>query len=855
VADPADPTDLKSPTGAMSVPRGLDPEVMEDIATPVGNEDEDDFGPYSFEEHEDGSVTIYEESEASGPAVDGSDFDANLALVMDETERRQLALRLLDDVDRWTKEREPHDKKFEEGIKRTGLGEKAPGGAGFSGASEVTHPVILKCAVDFQSSVMKELYPPNGPVKIFVPGKMTPPKRKKAERKRDHMNWQLTENIEEYRPELETLLMQLPIIGDGYHKPYWDVNLGRPAIEYVSADKILNPFHAKSFYSSDFAHWQEFTEEEVLDREESGEWLDLAAPSPSLFPERSNTSQAMDRVEGKEETGVNEYGVRTCYEIYTMASRFDFDTRTDGAPAPYIIMVDEASSEIRSIRRNWVRKDRLRRRLDHVVQYKFFPWVGTKGVGLIHFIGGLSAAATGSLRALLDTAHINNFPSLLKLKSKIGGQNIQLEATGVTEIEGSTPTDDIRKLVMPVPFNPPSEVLFKLLGFLTEEAESLVSTAEERIADSTNNGPVGTTLALIEQGSKTYHNIHSRMHYSQKKTLSILHRLNSMYLDERVEIEELGDLIVYRKDYEGPMDVVPVSDPNIFCESQRYAQLQAVRTMKQEDPDLFNRRALAKRSLEQLRVPDYEELLVPEPDHRHANPVAENIAMAMGRPAMAFPDQDHVAHVQVLVQFMMDTNFGSSPIIAPKYMSMALAHLHDHVVLWYGQNMYDALKQITGSRGMKLEEIMMEKALQPKIDKILAMSATEVHAAMGKVMTPNIPPVIQHAMQLIQQYTPKPQDPMSLEVQRKSSRDQAEIGLKKAGMQQKGQQAATDDQTDKARLVVASQEVGVQRDIAQQKNATELQRTSMDNSTALAVAAISAAKGESSGVKDGEGLG
>jgi hypothetical protein len=840
-----------NPTQAYSSARQINPnpDDEEDQEVDVSG-DESDEGPHDFEEHDDGSITMYDDD--GGDYLDQeTDFDANLAEIMDENERKTLAMELIEDIERWRKEREPRDKKFSEGIKRTGMGEAAPGGAPFDGASEVTHPILLECAVDFQASVMKELFPPSGPVRIYIPGKMKPDKRKKAERKRDHMNWQLTEEIEEYRSELEVLTMQLPIIGDGYQKFYFDPNLGRVATEYISDDCIISPFSAKTFYTDDFAHMQYYTDQEVEMKVENGDWLDIDSPAPGSIPDKTKTQEAQERVEGKEEMGMNEEGIRTVYELYAIRRKFDFDDKSEGKSAAYIIVVDEQANDIRSIRRNWDEKDQLRRKLDHIVQYKFFPWKGTKGIGFVHLIGSMAAAMTGSLRALLDTAHINNFPSLLKLKSKVGGQNIQLEATGVTEIEGSTPTDDIRKIIMPVPFNPPSPVLFQLLGFLDTAAKGVVATAEEKIADASNNGPVGTTLALIEQGSKVYSNIHSRMHYSQKKSLSIIHRLNKYHLDDKITIEELGDLIIYRKDYEGPMDVIPVSDPNVFCETQRYAQLQAVRQLKTEDPDLFNRRALVKRELEQLRIPDYEELLVPEPEQKKANPVAENIAMAMGKPAFVFPDQDHISHCKVLMAFMTDTNLGASPLIAPGYMQLALKHLHDHVVMWYGSYMYDTMKQIIGP---EVDDMMQQDELAPKIDRILSLVAGEAHGNMKQILDA-LPPVIQQAQQLIQQYAPKPQDPMSREVDRKSQRDQGELQIKGAQLQLKGKQADTNAQSDQTRAAIAGQEVAVQREIADNKNATELQRTTQDNMTAVTIAHMDNEAHKDSALKDGASLG
>lgn len=806
--------------------------------------DDEDELPATFEEDEDGNIIILDpDTDSNLPDVE---FDGNLAEVLSSAERIAMGNGLIELIEQDIQDRLPHDRKYAEGIKRTGMAEENAGAAAFEGGTVVTHPVLVECCVDFQSSAMKELMPPSGPVKTKIMGRVAPEKREKAERKRDYMNWQITEQIEEYCDTLENLLMQLPLSGDQYRHIYFDTELGRPAIELLGSDNVFIPYGTTNFYQAErLTLREELTEAEIEVKIDSGDWIDISTDSSSLLPERTRAQAASEAVEGVDESMNNEDGLRRFYRVFTWGY-YDFDNITKGARAPYMLIIDADTGEIPVIRRNWDEADPKRLKLDHVVDWRFFPWRGPYAIGLGHMIGGMAAAMTGALRALLDTAHINNFPSLLKMKSKTGGQTLSLEATGITEIEGTTPVDDIRKLIMPVPFNPPSTVLFQLLGWLNDVAKGVVATAEEKIAEATNSGPVGTTLALIEQGSKVYANIHSRLHRSAKKELSILHRLNRMYLDEEQVIEEIGDEIIYRKDFDGPLDVIPVSDPNIFSEAQRYAQLQAVRQIQQMNPEMFKTKELVRRELKQLRIESPEELLVPDPEMTRANPVAENIMMSKGMPASAFPDQDHMAHMKVLITYMQDQNFGASPLIAPKFMALAVQHLADHLVLWYGTYMYDALGKVIGP---EFSQIMEMEQTAGQVDKVIGLIADQIHTNMDTTLK-GMPEVVNQALQILQQYSQQ-QNPQLMEVQRKQARDQVDAELKRVKEENNMLKAKMKDQLDQKRIAVAEKEIEQEAQNTEVKAATSLLESQRDNETALTIAAMEIESGENIGVSTG----
>lgn len=747
-----------------------------------------------IEEMEDGSVIVRIEDETETPQ-DDPDFYENLAEVIDPYTLSSLATKYIEYAEKDKEAREDRDKQYEEGIKRTGLGNDAPGGAQFMGASKVVHPIMAEACVDFAARAIKELFPADGPVKTKIIGEVTEDKVKKAERKRDFLNWQLTEQMEEYRDEEEQLLTQLPLGGSQYMKIWYDDHKKRPCCEFVPIDNIYLPFATANFYTAQrVTEVNDITQETFYERVNSKLYKDVDVVRVSMEPEESKAERATNKVEGKKSSDMNIDGIRRVYHIYTWLELED-DKHSSGERAPYILMVDEETRDVVGLYRNWEKGDSTLTKLDWLVEFKFIPWRGAYAIGLPHLIGGLSAALTGALRALMDSAHINNAPTMLKLKgAKIGGQTQTIEPTQVAEIEGAPGVDDIKKLAMPLPFNPPSAVLFQLLGWLTNAAKGVVTTAEEKIADITSNAPVGTTQALIEQGAAVFSSIHARLHMSQKRVLQIVARLNRWYLDEEVGahemVEELG---VSSEDFEKNTDIIPVSDPHIFAESQRYAQIQTLAARAQANPDLYNRLAVEKRILKQIKIPDINEILPDPKDVNDMNPALENVAMTLGQPVGAFPGQDHMAHFMTHLTFLKDPVFGTNPIIAPTFLPAVLEHLKQHLTMWYLQQMDDYATQALGEpfNILKVEPVMVEA------QKLLAISSQHVHMDVNNTpVFKEIAQLMTQSLQMIQQMRQQqaPQDPavqalvqtQMAETQRKAAKDQGDLQLKSAQLQQDG---------------------------------------------------------------------
>jgi hypothetical protein len=753
----------------------------------------------NIEELPDGSAIVHMEIE--GP-LDNEDFYQNLAdsADFDFFELDGIALRYIDFAEKDKEARKERDKQYEEGIRRTGLGNDAPGGANFNGASKVVHPAMAEACVDFAARAIKEMFPPDGPTKTKILGDVDDAKVKQAERKVEFMNWQLTDQIQEFRDEQEQMLTQLPLGGSQYIKLWYDEKKKRPCVEFLPIDNVLIPFAAGNFYTAQrVTEVHDISDHEFKNRVRSGLYRDVDFVKTSIEPEQTGPQKATDKIEGKK-SGDNEDGIRRVYHVYTYLE-LDDDKYTKGEMAPYILMIDDQNTEVIGLYRNWEEGDETMAKLDWIAEFKFIPWRGAYAVGLPHLIGGLSAALTGSLRALLDTAHINNAATMLKLKgAKVSGQSQQVEITQVNEIEAAPGVDDIRKLAMPMPFNPPSEVLFRLLEWLTNQAKGVITTAEEKIADVNSNMPVGTTQALIEQGAVVFSSIHARLHQSQGKVLSILSRINRWYLDDMRKGEIVEELEISREDFARLTDVVPVSDPHIFSETQRMAQTQAVMAMMDKHPDLFNRKAVVSRFLKQIKVPGINELMVDEPAPEKADAVNENVSMSIGQAAFAYPEQDHLAHIQVHLDYAKDPALGSNPMIAGGYLPKVMDHLKQHIVLWYLGRMNGYATQALGE---KVEHYEIERDPK-KIDKLFAAASKHITIDTTETLA-GILPVVQQMMQTMEQFKPKPPMDASTQVlmqtsmaetQRRAQRDQAEIQIQQQKAQMDAQEKMARMQMD-----------------------------------------------------------
>jgi hypothetical protein len=816
-----------------------------------------------------GAIVQTDEETDDTPPADEDDFYANLVPHLDTSQLSEFTVELLERIDYDKKSRADRDKQYEEGIKRTGLAGEDVSPPAFDGGSSATHPMISKSIVYYQSHTIGELMPPDGPVKDWIPGKVTPDRDAKAKRKTAHMNWQFRKQMPEFRSQLEKLLSQQLPAGSQYMRLIYDSEKKRPIPTFWPIDKVLIPEAASDFYSAERRTLiDEITQHELESRIRQGYYVKVPLMAPSQIPEKTRSEQATDKVQGKSSFSVdNKDGIRVILVVEVLAELEDTDrlsvagdTRnsdpdaiTPAGPKPYLVEVDPVSRETLRVVRNWEEDDPQCENMCWVVDFECLPWRGAQSVGLIHYAGSLCGAGTGSLRSLLDTALVQNIPTLLRLKgASTSGQTLNLNVCGVTEIEGAAIGDqDIRKILMPVPFNPPSTMLYQLLGWCTEQGEGLVRTTFENLSeDGSPNMPVGTTLALIEQGMKVLSAIHQRLHAAMDRLIGILHRINRMYITDEEILDDTGEMLAYRADYEGPVDVVPVSDPQVFSDIQRFAQLQIIQQRADLHPELYDARKVEELILERTKIPNAVDLLVPAPQAQELNAVNENVAMTLGRPVVAFPEQDHLAHIQVLLDYMLSPFFGMLSIIAPKYIPAALQHLAEHLAYWYMTTTVEIGSEAAGQDLGKLTQFKDPKTSK-EMDQTLAEVAHHTMDQAQQVLS-KIPQAVQQAQAVLQKFMPPPpMDPAHAALAVANANNQA----KAQQQQQKGQQEAQSDQAkNQAELqqTILEQQGDNQR--AEADNQTRLQVNQADNTTALEISAAKIETGHSTNLSTGTGI-
>jgi hypothetical protein len=681
-----------------------------------------------IEELPDGSAIISLEEFQEEP----QQFDDNMAEQLPESLLSMIADELLEKIDTDKKARTRRDELYEEGIRRTGLGSDAPGGAQFAGASRVVHPVMAESCVDFAARAIKELFPASGPVKIETEGLIDPNQELQIKQVALCLNNQFTHEIVEYRDVYEQMLTQLPLGGSQYIKFSVNASEERINAEFVPIDDIFIPYDAPNFYSAHRrTHRQYITHDTYRDRVESGEYRDLDFIISTLEPEQSATTLANDKVEGRTRVG-NEDGTRTIYEVYTRLS-FATDELSKGKKSPYIITIDEVEQKILSVRRNWDSPDRLRKELHWIVEDTFIPWRGAQGIGLPQLIGGLSGAATGALRALLDSAHINNAPTALKLKgSRINGASQSVAVTQVADIEGPAGIDDIRKYIMPMPFNAPSPVLMQLLGWLTDASKGVVSTASEKIADATSNTPVGTVQALIEQGAVIFSSIHARLHFSQAKKFEIVLWILKNYFPQKLQEYGINPQVVSMR------GVHPVSDPRVFSEAQRFAQAQSMLQMAEkagEDPTIrYNKYELHRSILSLMKVQNLERILPPPPQPpQPTDPAGELIAFVQNQPVAVVPQQDHASHIVVHLGYLKDQMMSMNPVMVPVTIKV-LDHLREHLALFFAQRLMMSAQQGQQMAMQQGQQVRPEQVMTSSIDQILQQDEQLANEALENIV-------------------------------------------------------------------------------------------------------------------------
>ncbi len=630
-----------------------------------------------------------EGEEFSAPEMD-PDWHANLADQLSVSERHGIADQLLEYVTVDKQVREHHFRRIKDGLELLGLNDLPDSDTPFDGAATVTDPLIGEAVVQFQSRAIEELFPADGPVKAAVLGEPSEEKQEQATRLEDYMNYQLTVEDQGYFWDVDQMLFYLPMSGSAFKKVYIDPITEMTTARYVTAEDFIVPYYAKDLQSATrYAHEYTMEGNNIKRAQVDGQFLTDAQliPSPQIQSDQ-NTSFSDDNMEDVADDRTpavhEDDDVYKLYEYhldYAMPFNDPEVGENDvGIAPPYIVTIEEESREVLSVRRNWRKGDGKYRKRIWFSHYKFLPGLGFYGFGYLHIIGSLAKAVSGSLRALLDTAALSNLPGGFKSKkAKIAGE-YRFTLGEFRDVDMSP--EDLQKAFLPLPVKEPSPALAEMYQNLVQRGKEFAGVTEVITGGADNRGPVGTTLALIEQAGKPQSAIHKRLHKAMREELSMMAQLNYELMDREEYPYELGGekKVVLKQDFDGRVDVIPVSDPNIFSSVQRIAQAQGVLELVESAPDLYGekgRKEAHRRMLTALKVPDIDGLL-PEQEPKNLDPVSENQYMATGLPALVMPTQDDEAHMAVHQQFAEMMAIGNEELwkqVEPVFMSHKMEHL------------------------------------------------------------------------------------------------------------------------------------------------------------------------------------
>ena len=765
-----------------------------------------------------------------------TNFGANLAEEMSDKELTQAASSLVTYYNNDREARSEWEERYKKGLKTLdpdGGMEESEDERATRGLSVVVHPMIAEAATQFNAKAISELYPSGGPIKTVIVGDPNEELEEQARRVREYMNYQITQEMPEYFPDLDQMLFHLPLVGQTFKKVWWDTNMDRQCSQFVKAEDFVVAPESKDLYTSPrYTHIIRIPKNDYNRYVQSGYYLQTDDKGGDIDP----SGDVIGEIEGVDQYGDDSQDqVMTLLEMHVY-DNFEEDTDDDDDNAvgiPYVVTVDYDNEKVVSIRRNWREDDERKVRRDWFVSYKFLPGLGFYGFGLYHLIGGLGKAATGSLRALLDSAAFSNMQGGFKLRGRVSGGEVQVNPGEFVDLDATV--DDVNKAIMPLPFKEPSQSLFNLLGFIVQAGQRFASTADLNVGDVNPNAPVGSTVALIEQGSKAFSAIHKRLHYAQGQEFKLLADLNAENLPEQFTFSLIGSSSeIFAADFNDRIDILPVSDPNIFSSSQRIAQAQAILQMAQSAPEMHDMYAAYKRMYEAIRIPNIDEILKKPEDAPRMDPIDENMAIMYGKPIRAFIEQEHESHIAVHMQFIKDPSLGGNPGAAAM-QPILIAHIAEHVALLYRTRMEASvgvpLPPVPNfaDKDFKFEDI------NPDLDRLISQRAAQVvqEAPQMKAITaiqPEGQGQQQNPLQYAQQLAQLEAEALKARTQAQIATDQAKaqssMEIKKAEAQQKMQIDAAKAQADlQSKVMKLEAELQLERE----KSAAKMQIEAMKN--------------------------
>ena len=707
---------------------------------------------------DDGGVIVDFEGSVTEQMI-GPDHNSNLAEFIEDEDLNEMAANLVEDFESDRTSRKEWSRSYVKGLDLLGM-KIEERTQPWEGASGVFHPLLSEAVVRFQAQAMGEIFPASGPVRTKIVGKQTKEKNAQAKRVEHEMNYMLTESMTEYRDEMEQMLFRLPLAGSAFKKVYYDPIMERPCSMFVPAEDFVVSYGASDLMScSRYTHVMKKTENQVKELMVNGFYKDVDLPEPSQ--DESDIQDKYDEMEGSEAV-YDDDDRHTILEMHVDLDMPEPYQDKDGLARPYIVTIEKSSRTILSIRKNWYESDKKKMKRPHFIHYRYLPSLGFYGTGLIHLIGGLAKSATSILRQLIDAGTLSNLPAGLKARGlRIKGDDSPLMPGEFRDVD--VPGGAIRDSITFIPYKEPSSVLYQLLGNIVDEGRKIGSIADVQIGNMNPNAPVGTTLALLERSMKVMSGVQSRLHAALKKELRILSKCIHDYMPGSYEYETEGEFSRTR-DFDGRVDVIPVSDPNASTMAQRVTQYQSALQLAQQAPQLYDMGKLHKQMLEVLGIQDADSIIKLPEDIKPKDPVIENMAIMKQEPVKAFKYQDHEAHIAVHKAAAEDPKIqqiiGQSPFAAAIQNAMA-AHITEHVAFQYK-------KEIEKQLGVPIpdEEEPLPEGVETELSRVEA-------EASSKVLTQSQAEIAQ------QEAAAKQQDPLTIIQQKEMALKEAEFAHKK----------------------------------------------------------------------------
>jgi hypothetical protein len=762
-----------------------------------------------FELQEDGSAILGGMDDM--PIDDG--FGSNLAEFLDDNQLNTISIELTAGIEKDKSSREDWEKTYTDGLKYLGMKFDQERSEPFAGASGVIHPLLGEAVTNFQAQAYKELLPAGGPVKTQVVGKYDSVVEEQAQRVADFMNYQIVHVMEEFDEELDQMLFYLPLAGSAFKKIYYDENLGRAVSKFIAPEDLIVPY-----FSTDLETCPRITNvvkmpENELKKLQAIGFYKKVDVSNSYSPENSQVQEEIDELSGLEPS----YDLGEVSVLYEVHCNLDIDGFEDvdengnmtGVKLPYIVTIDASSNSVLSIYRNYAENDPLRKKIEYFVHFKFLPGLGFYGFGLTHMIGGLSKASTSILRQLIDAGTLANLPAGFKTRGiRIRDEDTPLQPGEFRDVDA--PGGILGQAIQPLPFKEPSQTLLSLLNLLVNAGQRFASIAEINVGQGNPNAPVGTTLALLERSTKVLSAIHKRLHNSQKKEFRILANVFQEYLPQEYPYNVANaNNSIKLTDFDERVDIFPISNPDIFSQSQRIAMAQEMMQLVQSNPEVHGAAGIYesyKRMYAAIGVDNIEQILMPPPSTEPQPQEAgfENNALLLGNPAKAFPEQNHDAHVATHMSLL------NTPPVQMNAQVQALIHAH---IMEHLQMKADIVAQ----QQMPPEAMQQFQQLQQQAQQVSPAEQQAIMREANNLLAQFSAPIMS---QLIAEYTskiasPDDEDPLVAIRKQELALKGQELAMEQqqfvAQENRKAQDAATRAQIDRERID-ASEEIAEMRD-------------------------------------------